>query len=301
MPNNPTSDNDAALDHTPHNVDETHNEQVITGHDPYGQTIMPTPGAPVDLNDYETSYVGRYRWRLLRNELYDLRKRIYRLQEMLHAQKAFSLLIVFQAMDGAGKDSMVKQVVDTLNPMQVKIAHFRKPSAEEAQYDFLWRVHRAVPPKGYIGFFNRSHYEDVLVTRVNDLEPEGIWRPRYQHINNFEHMLVDSGTCILKFFLHISKDEQKKRFQARLDNPSKHWKFSQDDFSVREQWDAYMQAYSDAITHTNTELAPWHIVPADTKWYRNYIIFRTIAQALEGLPLAFPEPAVDVDDLYIPD
>jgi PPK2 family polyphosphate:nucleotide phosphotransferase len=168
-------------------------------------------------------------------------------------------------------------------------------------HDFLWRVHQQVPPKGYIGIFNRSHYEDVLVVRVNNIVPEEVWRARYDHINNFEKMLSDSGVKILKFFLHISKEEQQERFQARLDDPQKHWKFSLGDLPVREKWEDYMQAYSDAISFCNTDYAPWHIVPANKKWYRDYIITKTIVETLESMPLKYPDPEPGLDKVVIPD
>lgn len=266
-----------------------------------GQPLSPEIGSVVDLADYDPRYQGRLGQRIIRSEVYSLRQRLYYLQAMLYAQRELALLIIFQAMDGAGKDSMMTHIVSALNPMLVKLAHFRAPTEEEQQYDFLWRIHKAVPPKGHIGLFNRSHYEDVLVARVNDLVPEVIWRARYDHINNFERLLVDSGTCIIKFYLHLSKAEQKKRFQWRLKRVDKLWKFSENDFAVRERWDDYMQAYAEAITQTHTDIAPWYIVPADTRWYRNYVVLKTIVQTLEDLPLAFPDPAIDLTQLEIPD
>jgi PPK2 family polyphosphate:nucleotide phosphotransferase len=223
------------------------------------------------------------------------------LQERLYAEGQQSLLIVLQAMDAGGKDGTIKRVFEGVNPQGVHVANFKQPTEKELAHDFLWRVHRQVPPTGMIGIFNRSHYEDVLIVRVNNLVPESIWRARYDHINNFERLLADSGTRILKFYLHIDKKEQKERFQARLDNPDKHWKFNLGDLPVREQWDDYMRAFEDAITQCHTEAAPWHIVPANHKWYRNLVICRTIVETLEAMNPQFPPPEDNLDDVTIPD
>src|SRR5690606_3548652 len=183
----------------------------------------------------------------------------------------------------------------------VRVTSFKAPTAQELAHDFLWRVHREVPPKGYIGIFNRSHYEDVLVVRVNRLVPRDVWRKRYDHINNFERMLADNGTRIIKFYLHISKDEQRERFQKRLDDPEKHWKFSTGDLAVREQWDEYMKAYQDVLTQCNTDYAPWYIIPANRKWYRDLVITRTIVETLEDMNPKYPPAEPDLDKVVIPD
>jgi PPK2 family polyphosphate:nucleotide phosphotransferase len=204
-------------------------------------------------------------------------------------------------MDAGGKDSAIKKVFDHVNPQGVHVTSFKAPTSEELAHDFLWRVHQHVPGKGYIGIFNRSHYEDVLVVRVNNLMPEDVWQQRYDHINNFERLLTDSGTRILKFYLHISKDEQKERFQERLDNPDKHWKFSMGDLPVREKWNAYMEAFEAVLTRCNTAYAPWYIIPANRKWYRNLVVTRTIVETLESMNPQYPPAEPGLDEVIIPD
>jgi PPK2 family polyphosphate:nucleotide phosphotransferase len=259
------------------------------------------PKGKVRLKNYDPAFKGDYDKDSAREEERELETRLANLQERLYAEGQQALLIVLQAMDAGGKDSTIKHVFDRVNPQGVRVTSFKVPTAEELARDFLWRVHQHVPPQGYIGIFNRSHYEDVLVVRVNGLVPREVWQARYAHINHFERLLADSGTRILKFFLHISKDEQKERFQERLDNPEKHWKFSKGDLPVRAQWDDYMQAYEDALTHCNTDYAPWHIVPANRKWYRNLVITQTIVAALEAMNPQFPEPEAGLDSVVIPD
>lgn len=265
------------------------------------QPLRPQPGSKVRLKNYDPAYRGSYDKESARTEEDKLEKRLAVLQEQLYAEGKQALLIVLQAMDAGGKDSTIKHVFDSVNPQGVKITSFKVPTAEELAHDFLWRIHRQVPPKGYIGIFNRSHYEDVLVVRVNNLVPRTVWEERYDHINQFERLLADSGTRILKFFLHISKEEQKERFQARLDDPEKHWKFSRGDLLVREEWDDYMRAYEDALTRCNTDAAPWHIVPANRKWYRNLVITKAIVETLEAMNPQFPPAEPDLDQVVIPD
>lgn len=265
------------------------------------QIIRPDPHTPIDLSTFDPRYKGAWDKATAKAETDRLHDRLEDLQEMLYAQSKHALLIVLQAMDAGGKDSTIKKVFTGVNPQGFRIANFKVPSKEELAHDFLWRIHPHVPPKGYIGIFNRSHYEDVLIARVNQLVPVDVWQARYQHINNFEKMLADSGTTILKFYLHIDKAEQKERFQDRLDRPDKRWKFSIGDLPVREKWDAYMQAYQDVLTKCNTAYAPWHIIPANRKWYRNYIVTKTIVDALEALPLAFPQEEAGLDSVVIPD
>jgi PPK2 family polyphosphate:nucleotide phosphotransferase len=218
---------------------------------------------------------------------------------MLYADKSQSLLIILQAMDAGGKDGTIKHVFTGVNPQGVHVNGFKRPSEEELAHDFLWRVHQHAPKKGYIGIFNRSHYEDVLVVRVNNLVPKFVWEKRYDHINNFERQLFDAGTRILKFYLHIDRDEQKERFEDRLQRPDKNWKFARGDLDVRRQWDDYMRAYEDAITKCNTAYAPWHIVPANRKWYRNYVVMKTIIETLEDMNLSYPDAEPDLDQIVI--
>ena len=220
-------------------------------------------------------------------------------QELLFAEHKHKVLIVLQAMDTGGKDGTIKHVFGPLNPQGVRVVSFKKPSAEETDRDYLWRAHRQVPGKGEIMIFNRSHYEDVLVVRVHNLVPKPVWSRRFAQINEFERMLVEEGTTILKFYLNIDLDEQKKRLQARIDEPTKHWKLSPSDLPERKLWSEYMAAYEEAISETSTKWAPWHIVPANRKWYRDLVISTVIEGALKGLKMQYPEPLVDVSSLKI--
>ncbi|MCS7070513.1 MAG: polyphosphate kinase 2 family protein [Anaerolinea sp.] len=231
----------------------------------------------------------------------ELEKRLSSLQERLYAEGRQALLVIFQAMDAGGKDGAIKRVFDHVNPQGVRVTSFKAPTALELSHDFLWRVHQQVPPKGYIGIFNRSHYEDVLVVRVNQLVPEAVWRARYDQINDFEALLHASGTRILKFYLHISKDEQKRRFEERLSDPSKHWKFSTGDLAVRKRWDDYMQAYEDALTRCSTQHAPWYVIPANKKWFRDLLVSQIIVETLEEMDPRFPDPEPGLDQIVIPD
>jgi PPK2 family polyphosphate:nucleotide phosphotransferase len=264
------------------------------------QPLIPAFGQPVSLKDYDPDYVGKYDKKRARAEESPLEERMAELQERLYAEGMQALLVVFQAMDAGGKDGAIKKVFDGVNPQGVHVASFKAPTTEELAHDFLWRIHRQVPRKGYIGIFNRSHYEDVLVARVNNLVAPEIWERRYEHINAFERLLADSGVRILKFYLHISKDEQRARFQARLDDPQKHWKFSKGDLVVREKWDEYMAAYEDALTRCHTDYAPWHIVPANRKWYRDLAVTRVIVETLDAMNPQFPPPEPGLDTIVIP-
>lgn len=265
------------------------------------QIIRPEAHQKIFLEQFDPDYHNDLDKDTTKEKTKALRERLADLQEILFAQKKYSLLIVLQAMDAGGKDSTIKKVFSGVNPQGFQIANFKKPTDEELAHDFLWRVHQHVPAKGYIGIFNRSHYEDVLVVRVNNLVPKKVWQARYEHINNFEKLLTDNGTTVLKFYLHISKEEQKERFQDRLDDPTKHWKFSKGDLPVREQWDEYMHAFEDAIAKCNTEYAPWHIIPANRKWYRNYIITKTLVETLESMPLEYPPEEEGLEHVVIPD
>jgi PPK2 family polyphosphate:nucleotide phosphotransferase len=218
---------------------------------------------------------------------------------MLYAEHKHKVLIVLQAMDSGGKDGTIRHVFDGVNPQGVKVASFKVPTKEELDHDYLWRVHEHTPGKGEIVIFNRSHYEDVLVVRVHDLVPRPVWRRRFKHIRDFERILADEGTTILKFFLHIDLEEQKERFQARLDTPHKRWKFRLGDLEERKLWDSYHKAYEDAITKTSTKWAPWYIIPANRKWYRNLVISRIIVETLEGLDMSYPESKEDLEGVVI--
>jgi PPK2 family polyphosphate:nucleotide phosphotransferase len=204
------------------------------------------------------------------------------LQEELNAAGTHSVLMVLQGMDTSGKDGAIRAVMDNLNPQGVRVESFKVPTEDELAHDFLWRVHRVTPGKGQFGVFNRSHYEDVLVVRVHDLVPQDVWKARYEHINQFEALLADSGTIILKFFLHISKDEQEERLQEREQEVGKAWKLSAGDWREREKWDAYQEAYEDALSLCSTRAAPWYVVPADRKWFRNLAISEVLVDTLRG-------------------
>jgi PPK2 family polyphosphate:nucleotide phosphotransferase len=208
---------------------------------------------------------------------------------------------VLQAMDTGGKNGTIKHVFEGINPQGCRVSSFKAPSAEEANHDFLWRYHKSVPAKGKIGIFNRSHYLDVLIVRVKDLVPEEVWRPRYVIINYFERTLTAGGITVLKLFLYISKDEQRRRLQARLDDPEKRWKFSSNDIKERALWDAYQAAFEDAISNCSTEHAPWYVVPANKKWYRNLVVARTIADTLEAMGPQYPPAEEGLEKVTIPD
>ncbi len=229
----------------------------------------------------------------------DLNARLETLQEVLYAEDRHKVLIVLQAMDTGGKDGTIRHVFDGTNPQGVTVASFKKPTSEELAHDYLWRVHAKTPKRGEITIFNRSHYEDVLVVRVHDLVPQNVWGRRYEQINRFEELLADEGTTILKFFLHISKDEQKARLQDRLDVPEKNWKFAIGDLDERKLWDDYLDAYQEALRRTSTEWAPWYVVPADRKWYRNLMISEVLVETLEALKMQYPDPEPGLDSIVI--
>ncbi len=224
-------------------------------------------------------------------ELFNVaRAELSELQARLYAEGKQKLLVVFQAMDAGGKDGTTRSVFEGANPQGVEVTSFKRPSEEELAHDFLWRVHKAVPASGMIGVFNRSHYEDVLVVRVHDIVPESIWRPRYEMINDFEKMLTASGTRIIKFFLHISKNEQKQRFQERIDDPAKRWKFDAADLEKRKFWDDYQKAFEDMLESCSTNDCPWYVVPADQNWYRDLVVASVIVETLKEMNPQFPAP-----------
>jgi len=256
----------------------------------------------ITLSDYSTTYTGLTRRKKEAAEILEAnRKRLSELQNVLYAQDSYALLVIFQAMDAAGKDGTIKHVMSGVNPQGCEVYSFKAPSAEELDHDYLWRCMKRLPERGRIGIFNRSYYEEVLVVRVHPgildkqkLPPsvigKGIWKQRFREINNFESYLVDNGIIVLKFFLHVSKEEQRKRFLQRIETPEKNWKFSRRDIQERDYWDDYTKAYEDMLSNTSTEHAPWYIVPADNKWFTRTMVGEIIIQRLEQLDLAYPEP-----------
>ena len=258
-------------------------------------------GVDKDCNpDLIPDYTGAYRKKgETKKPLKKLNKRLLKLQELLYAESERALLIILQGMDTCGKDGTIRKVMAGINVQGCDVVNFKVPSVDEISRDFLWRAHRVVPQKGKIGIFNRSHYEDVLVVRVHDLVPESIWKKRYQQINDFERMLVENGTVILKFFLNISKDEQKERLESRINDPTKHWKITEADIRERSYWDDYMQAYESVLHKCSTDWAPWYVIPANKKWYRNLVITERIVETLEKLDMKYPKPNSDVSTLYV--
>lgn len=260
------------------------------------------PGKPVRFSDLDPGESENYdNEEDVAEELEKLRGKLENLQERLWAEGKQSLLVVLQAMDTGGKDGTIKHVFGGINPQGCQVAGFKVPSTEEAAHDFLWRIHQKTPGKGLITIFNRSHYEDVLIVRVKNFVPEEVWKQRYGLINDFERLLSQNNTVILKFFLHISKDEQKRRLQDRIDTPDKNWKFASGDLAERALWDDYMLAYQDAVNLCSTDYAPWYVVPANKKWYRNLVIARTIADTLEAMNPQYPAPEEGLDKIVIPD
>ena len=223
-------------------------------------------------------------------ETKDLLRRLDDLHDRFWAEGKRALLLVFQGMDASGKDGAIRNVMSALNPQGCFVASFKVPTPEEAAHDFLWRVHKKVPGKGEVGVFNRSHYEEVLIVRVNELVPRDVWQGRYEHINEFEELLAETGTVIVKFMLHISPEQQRLRLQERFDNPKKRWKFSMGDLEVRTRWDDYMEAYNDALGKTSKDHAPWYVIPAERNWFRDLAVATIVAETLEDLKPDYPQP-----------
>jgi len=260
-----------------------------------------TPGSVVKLSEWDPDDKSGFSGSKSEGRAYlkELNKKTEALQELLYAEGKHKILIVLQATDTGGKDGTIRHVLEGVNPQGVKVASFKKPTPEELSHDYLWRIHQHAPGTGEITVFNRSHYEDVLVVRVHNYVPETTWGKRYEHINAFEQMLSDEGTLILKFYLNISKDEQKARLQERLDVPEKNWKFAKGDLDERELWGEYQAAFEDMLTKTSTDAAPWHIVPANRKWYRNIVVSEALIAALEGLNMQWPESEEGLSDIEI--
>lgn len=232
-------------------------------------------------------------------ELDEVNDDLEKLQELLFAEGKHKLLIILQGMDTSGKDGVIRHVFDGVNPQGVRVANFKVPTPEELSHDYLWRIHKQTPRKGEIVIFNRSQYEDVLVVRVHSLVPEEVWKKRYDQINEFERLLVEEGTTILKFFLHIDMEEQKQRLQARLDEPDKNWKFNPGDLEERKLWPEYQKAYEDVLSKTSTEYAPWYVIPSNRKWYRNLLIGKILVKTLKDMEMKLPEVDFNPNEIVI--
>lgn len=259
------------------------------------------PGSRVDLASFDPRDTSAFPGgkRETREVFARLNGRLEELQEMLWAEGRHKVLVVLQGMDTSGKDGTIRHVFDGVNPQGVRVASFKAPTPEELGHDFLWRVHPKAPGRGEMVIFNRSHYEDVLAVRVKKLAPPELWQARFDQINDFERLLSQTGTMILKFFLHIDEDEQKKRLQARLDDPTKRWKFNRGDLADRKLWQEYTAAYEEALSRTSRDGAPWYVVPANRKWYRNLVVATILVDALEELDMRYPEPEEDLDGIVI--
>ena len=256
------------------------------------------PGSKVRLGDLDPAFVDRDESKQSAlKKVEQNNQRIRELQELLYAEHKRGLLICLQAMDTGGKDGTIRHVFSVMNPQGCRVSSFKPPTVPELDHDFLWRAHRDAPGKGEVVIFNRSHYEDVLVARIDRLVPEQVWRRRYDEINLFEKYLTDNGTHIIKFFLHISKDEQLVRFKDRLGDPAKRWKVSASDYADRERWEDYQAAFEDMLSHCSTHHAPWFVIPANHKWYRDLVVSQITADYMEGLGMSYPPPAVDFDEL----
>jgi PPK2 family polyphosphate:nucleotide phosphotransferase len=261
----------------------------------YSKRFVVEPGAKVKLHKIDPGYIdAEMTEKDALAETKKLCKRLRELQSSLYCEKQRSVLVVLQALDTAGKDGVINHVLGAMNPLSCRVASFKKPGPEEAAHNYLWRVSIFLPEKGEVVIFNRSHYEDVLVVKVHNLVPDDHLVKRYHQLNSFEHFLTDNDTRVLKFFLHISKEEQLRRFKRRLDDPKRHWKISDADYRERKFWDAYIEAYNEALSRCNTERAPWFIIPADCKWFRNLAVARIVVDSLEGLDIRPPRPTVDL-------
>lgn len=259
------------------------------------------PGTKINLDEWDPNEKTFFEFGKQAGKLHlvELNNELMQLQNVLYAENKHNFLIVLQGMDTSGKDGTIKHVFHGVNPQGVRIANFKVPSKIELEHDYLWRIHKQAPGKGEIAIFNRSHYEDVLVVRVHDLVPKDVWSKRYAQINAFEKMLAEEGTTILKFFLHIDLDEQKERLQARLADPHKQWKFRKGDLDERKLWPNYIQAYEDVLSKTSTKYAPWYLIPANRKWYRNLIISTILIETLKNLKMKYPPPEDDLDGIII--
>jgi PPK2 family polyphosphate:nucleotide phosphotransferase len=264
----------------------------------YFNRFRVAPGSKVKLNDIDAGFKDHHvSHKKAIEQIERDQKKLRNLQELLYADGRCSLLICLQGMDTAGKDGTISHILGAMNPQGCSVVGFKQPSSVELAHDFLWRIHKDTPANGKVAIFNRSHYEDVLVVRVHNLVPKAIWSRRYDQINAFEKELVEGNTHVLKFFLHISKEEQLSRFKERLDNPAKQWKISESDYKERHFWDDYMAAYEDVLSQCSSEHAPWFVIPSDHKWFRNLAIARIVVEYLKGLDMKIPLPTVELDHI----
>jgi PPK2 family polyphosphate:nucleotide phosphotransferase len=254
---------------------------------------------PIKLKNFDPAFCDELDKDATRLKTTKLCQRIAEMHDLLYANANQAVLIVLQGMDGSGKDGATRSLLEFVNPLEIETTSFKRPSVEELAHDYLWRIHKAVPRYGRIGVFNRSHYEDVLVARVMKLVPDDVWRPRFEEINAFEKHLTENRVIILKFFLHISKDEQAERLKMRLEDKRKNWKFESADLLMRAKWPEFQEAYEDVLNRCSTPWAPWYIIPANRKWYRDYVIARTIVDRLEKLNLKWPKPHEDLSKVKI--
>jgi PPK2 family polyphosphate:nucleotide phosphotransferase len=270
----------------------------------FTEKFIVKPSMLIQLTEVSTADTGKYKSKKeAKSDLKNNIKKMIKLQDKLYAHNRYSMLLIFQAMDAAGKDGTIKHVMSGLNPQGTQVVSFKQPSAEELDHGYLWRIFKALPERGRIGIFNRSHYEDVLVVRVHDLHSkqqlpekfltENIWENRYRQINDFERYLHENGTIILKFFLHVSKEEQKNRFLKRINKQSKNWKFSEADIDERKNWDKYQEFYSETLSATSKEYAPWFVIPADKKWFMRLAVSEIIIEAMEQLDISYPQLSDD--------
>ncbi len=264
----------------------------------YRKQFLVEPGSTVHLAELDPSFSGKHENESgAKAEIAADLERLQKLQYRLYAEHERSVLIVLQALDAAGKDGTVRHVFGAFNPQGATVHAFKVPTPEEAAHDFLWRVHAAAPARGHVAIFNRSHYEDVLVARVHGLVPKKVWGERYDRINEFEKNLAQAGTHVIKFFLHISPDEQLRRLGARLDDPKSWWKLSETDYAERKRWNDYQKAYEDALERCSTKRAPWYVIPANHKWFRNLAVSRIVVDTLEELGMHYPAPSVDIAEM----
>jgi PPK2 family polyphosphate:nucleotide phosphotransferase len=264
----------------------------------YRQLLQVRPGSKVSLAKIDPGFTADHTKRKsAEKEVAKLDAKLRELQYLLYAEGKRSLLICLQALDAAGKDGTINHVLGSMNPQGARVHGFKAPTPEELSHDFLWRIEQQVPKKGEVVIFNRSHYEDVLVVRVHNLVPEEVWRKRYAMINAFEKGLIANGTHIIKIFLHISPEEQLRRFKQRLDDPARHWKISEGDYSERAFWDQYTKAYEDALSQTSTKHAPWYVIPANHKWFRNLAVAKIVVETMKALNMKFPKPTVDLAEV----